>query len=427
MQTFQRVRGTADRLAVSQQHYRWITDCAQRHMARYGFLEVATPILETRQLFERAVAMADIANKEMFCIQKRGQTDRASSKEDVVLRPEGTSSVVRAILNADGGGQGPYKFFYQGPMFRYDRPQKGRAREFHQVGLEHIGDNTPWADVEAMACAWDFLKDLGLEKRVTLELNTIGTKAARATYCEILQTFLEKRVTQLSPESQARLEKNPLRILDSKDPKDHILLQEAPRLSEALSPEDHQFFQEVCAGLDALNIPYRLNPFLVRGLDYYDHTTFEWTTTELGAQATVLAGGRYNGLVSLLGGPTLTGVGWACGVERLMLMTVPPSPPQNAAPLFYLLPVQEHNVLPGLKLAHHLRQRGLNVTMMADGPLGKRLKKVHKRGGRFALILGDEEIASGHMIWKDLENGHAETVSQKDFLQHPFNMPSAPE
>src|SRR5256885_9513629 len=293
---------------------------------------MATPIFEFPEVFPRPIGEhPDIVAKEMYTFIDRGG-------EEVTLRPENTAGVVRAVISNGLGQSVPLKFFYSGPMFRYERPQKGRFRQFHQIGVELIGVAQPQADIEVIALGQRILRMLGIADRVVLELNTLGDPESRAAYRDALVGYFSARISELSEDSRRRLERNPLRILDSKDPGDQRLAAEAPDFAEYLNDTSREFSARVRDELDMLGIAYRLNPRLVRGLDYYTHTAFEFVTTDLGAQGTVIGGGRYDGLVELMGGPAMPGVGWAAGIERLaMLIAEPPPAPRPVA----LVPLAE--------------------------------------------------------------------------------------
>ena len=295
------------------QRWQAVEAVARDHFRRSGFGEIRTPLLESTDLFCRGIGEGtDVVGKEMYSFSDRG--DRACT-----LRPEGTASVVRAAVQHGLLSQGAQKLWYAGPMFRYERPQAGRQRQFHQIGVEWLGAQSARSDVEVIALAWDLLAGLGVGG-LELEINSLGTPEDRQAYRAALVGWLEQRQDQLDEDSRARLSTNPLRILDSKNKTTQALLEQAPTLADALSPESRQRFEAVQRGLTALAIPFRLNPRLVRGLDYYGHTAFEITSDQLGAQATVCGGGRYDGLIAQLGGPATPAVGWALGMERLMLV-----------------------------------------------------------------------------------------------------------
>src|SRR6267378_963162 len=325
MRALQSVRGTQDLLPAQMRRHRAVSETARRVAERYGFEEMATPIFEFTEVFERPIGeTTDIVSKEMYSFTDRGG-------ENITLRPENTAGVVRAVLSNALTQSTPLKFFYSGPMFRYERPQKGRFRQFHQIGVELLGVPQSQADIEVIALGQRILGALGIADKVVLELNTLGDPESRAAYRDALVAYFSARFSELSEDSRRRLERNPLRILDSKDPGDQRLAAEAPDFAEYLNDASREFFARVRDGLDALGVVYRLNPRLVRGLDYYTHTAFEFVTTELGTQGTVIGGGRYDGLVELMGGPAMPGVGWAAGIERLAMLIG--DPPASSRPI----------------------------------------------------------------------------------------------
>jgi histidyl-tRNA synthetase len=401
MPALQPARGTQDLLPEIARRHRRVSEIARHAAALYGFAEIATPIFEFTEVFARPIGEhTDIVSKEMYTFTDRGG-------EEVTLRPENTAGVVRAVLSNGLTQSTPLKFFYSGPMFRYERPQKGRFRQFHQIGVELLGVATPQADIEVIALGQRILRALGIADRVMLELNTLGDPASRAAYRDALVRFFSGRVSELSEDSRRRLERNPLRILDSKDPGDQRLAAEAPDFSEYLNEASRDFFARVRDGLDRLGITHRLNPLLVRGLDYYTHTAFEFVTTDLGAQGTVIGGGRYDGLVELMGGPAMPGVGWAAGVERLtMLIDEPLAPPRPVA----LVPIGEIAETRMLVLAEQLRDAGVVVELGYSGNLQRRMRRADRIGARAAILLGDDELARGVATLRDLDSGEQSEV-----------------
>ena len=405
MAKLQPARGTHDLMPAEMRRHRAVGDAARRVASCYGFDEIATPIFEFADVFRRTLGdTTDIVTKEMYSFVDKGG-------EEITLRPENTAGVVRAVLSNGLLQQGPLKYFYFGPMFRYERPQKGRQRQFHQIGIELIAVPEPLGDVEVIACGWAILCALGFGDRIVLELNTLGDAESRATYREALVGYLRSHLDALSADSRARLERNPLRVLDSKDEGDRRIVAEAPRFDAYLTPAARDFFARVTGGLDALGVPYRLNPRLVRGLDYYCHTAFEFTTDALGAQGTVMAGGRYDGLIAEMGGPPSAGVGWAAGVERLaMLLAQEPAAPRPIA----VVPMGDAAEQAALALADRLRRAGLRVEMGYRGNLKRRMEQANKRSARAAIILGEDEIARGAVALKDLDTGVQSEVSLAD-------------
>src|SRR5579871_3970950 len=372
MISLQPVRGTQDLLPETMRRHRHITETARRLAALYGFCEIATPVFEFTEVFARPIGEhTDIVSKEMYTFLDRGG-------EEITLRPEATAGIVRAVLSNGLTQSAPLKFFYTGPMFRYERPQKGRFRQFHQIDVEILGVPQPQADIELIALGWRVLNRLGIGQQVVVELNTLGDRESRSAY------------------------RDPLRILDSKDEGDRRIVAEAPEFSAFLNPASSAFFARVQAGLDQLGIAYRLNPRLVRGLDYYSHTVFEFVTTALGAQGTVLAGGRYDGLVELMGGPRMAGVGWAAGVERLaMLSGDPPTEPRP----FVVIPIGEEAEAMALTIAETLRSDDYRVELSYSGNLSRRLRYANRIAARGALLIGEDERARNVVKVRDLDSG----------------------
>ncbi len=361
----------------------------------YGYSEIRLPILEFTELFARGIGEGtDVVDKEMYTFLDRNE-------ESLTLRPEGTAGCVRAVLEhgLSGGGQ-VQKLWYTGPMFRYEKPQKGRYRQFHQIGVEAFNLAGPDVDAELIVLTWRLWQKLGLADSVTLQLNSLGSSEARAAYRDALVAYLQERFAQLDEDSQRRLTTNPLRILDSKNAQTQALLVGAPTLADYLDEESRLHFEGVKARLDAVGIRYEINHKLVRGLDYYNRSVFEWVTDKLGAQGTVCAGGRYDGLVTQLGGKPTPGVGFAMGVERLILLleTLQLLPEELNAPAdLYLCAFGEAAELAGLALAERLRDAipGLRLLVNSGGGSFKsQFKKADKSGARFALILGEDELAA---------------------------------
>jgi len=401
MPALQPVRGTQDLLPEAQRRHRAVIETARQIAERYGYHEIATPIFEFTEVFARPIGeTSDIVSKEMYSFADRGG-------EEITLRPEYTAGIVRAILSNGLTQSLPQKLFASGPMFRYERPQKGRFRQFHQIDVELIGAAQPAGDVEIIALAADILDALGVLKRTALELNTLGDLASRLAYREALIAYYTSRSDGLSEDSLKRLERNPLRILDSKDEGDKRINAEAPAFEAYLTLESRDFFAAVRSGLETLGISFRLNPRLVRGLDYYCHTAFEFVTTDLGAQGTVLGGGRYDGLMGVMGGPETPGVGWAAGIERLALLIDEPAPPPRP---IVLVPLGEAGEALTLTLAHSLRRSGFTIDLGYSGNLRRRLQRADKVKARVAVILGDNEIARNVAALRDLDTGEQSEV-----------------
>ena len=410
---------------LPEQTRRWqaVESVAREHFRCAGLDEIRTPLLEFTDLFARGIGEGtDVVGKEMYTFMDRG--DRSCT-----LRPEGTASVVRAALQHGLLSQGPQRLWYGGPMFRYERPQAGRQRQFHQIGVEFLGASSPRSDAEVIALAWDLLSDLGIQG-LRLEINSLGTPEDRLRFRAELVGWLEQRVEQLDAESQARLSTNPLRILDSKDKGTQLLLNDAPTLLNALCKESVDRFEQVCSLLTALQIPYQLNPRLVRGLDYYGHTAFEITSDQLGAQATVCGGGRYDGLIQQLGGPATPAIGWALGMERLLLVIAAAAQvdPDGAAarltatpsPLVYVVNRGDQAEPQALILARQWRGAGLAVELDgSSASFGKQFKRADRSGAPWAVVLGDEEASAGQLLLKPLRGeGEEQQLSWEDALSY---------
>lgn len=399
MSSLQPVRGTHDLLPDDSRRHRHVEQTAFEVVKRYGYGEIVTPIFEFTEVFSRTLGeTSDVVTKEMYTFTMGDET--------LTLRPEGTAGVARAFISGGLSQNLPLKLFYRGPMFRHERPQKGRQRQFHQVGVEFLGVESPLADVEVVSMGWRMLAALGLGDKVQLELNTLGDGESRMAYRDALIAYLSPFKDKLSEDSRNRLERNPLRVLDSKDEGDKVIVANAPLIHDSLTPAARDFFEQVKAGLDALGIPYTVNPKLVRGLDYYCHTAFEFTTTALGSQGTVLAGGRYDGLIGQMGGPATPGIGWAAGVERLSML-VGDAAPAAGRPVA-LIPMGD--AVAALALADRLRAAGIAVEMGFSGNMKKRMARANKANARFAVILGEDEAARGAATLRDLDSGAQEEV-----------------
>jgi len=394
-------RGTHDLHGQDLRRHLRVAGTGRELARRYGYGEIVTPIFEHLEVFARTLGdTSDVVTKEMYVFEDRGG-------DKMCLRPENTAAVARAVITGGMAQDLPLKFFYYGPMFRYERPQKGRLRQFNQIGVELMGASEPMADVEVMALGQHILDELGVAGSVTLQINSLGDPASRQAYREALVAYLEGHKDQLSNDSQARLERNPLRILDSKDEGDRAVLAEAPPLEESLNEPSRSFFSRVREGLERLGVNYETNPRLVRGLDYYTHTAFEFVTTALGAQGAVIAGGRYDGLVRAMGGPDVPGVGWAAGVERLaMLLPESPAAERSVA----VVPIGDAAEVPAWELAQRLRREGVVVEIAYKGKPGQRMKRASKVGARYALSLGDQELARGVVKLRDMDGGAEEEV-----------------
>lgn len=395
MSKLQPVRGTKDFLAEECRLHRHVVETARNVAGHYGFKDIATPIFEFTEVFKRTLGdTSDIVTKEMYTFESKGG-------DMLTLRPEFTAGIARAVISNGLTQSLPLKLFCSGPVFRYERPEKGRFRQFHQVNFELLGIAEPLADVEMLALADHLLKALGA-KGAKLELNSLGDKESRERYRAALVAYLQDYKTQLSEDSQLRLERNPLRILDSKDETDKKIVASAPLLKDYYTSQASDFFIEVLEGLKALDIAYTVNPRLVRGLDYYCHTAFEFTSDAFGGSKAVLAGGRYDGLMEIMGGPSMPAIGFAGGIERLAaLVDVTLEEPRPVA----IIPIGKEAEKQALLLAMQLRREGVYVELSYGGNIGKRLKKAAKDKAFLAVIFGDDEMQRSVVKLRDLDKG----------------------
>jgi len=393
------VRGTHDILPEAMRRHRHVVETAREIAGRYGYDEMSTPVFEATEVFRRSLGdTSDVVTKEMYTFETKGG-------EQITLRPEATAGIARAFISEGMANRLPVKVFYTGPMFRYERPQKGRQRQFHQIDVELLGVAEPLGDVEIIAVGAHILDELGILDRTELELNTLGDPESRRAYRAVLVEYFSAHKDRLSRDSLDRLDRNPLRILDSKDEGDRALVAEAPLFGDYLNAFSQDYFAEVMAGLDALQIAYRVNPRLVRGLDYYTHTAFEFTTTELGAQGAVLAGGRYDGLIETLGGRSTPGTGWAAGVERLALMLE--NLPASGQPIA-VVPADAGAELDALKLTQALRGAGFKIDLGYGGKYSKRMKRASRIAAAAIVILNEEGLARDVAVVRDFETGEDE-------------------
>jgi histidyl-tRNA synthetase len=399
----QPVRGTHDYLPDDSRAHRAVEDTARAVAERFGFGEIITPIFEFTDVFARTLGdTSDIVTKEMYTFEDR-------SGDRLTLRPENTAGVARAFISGGLAQSIPVKLFYRGPMFRHERPQKGRLRQFHQVGVELLGVDGPLGDVDVISLGYQLLDALGLGGRSILHLNSLGDPESRQVYREALVAYLSGHKDKLSEDSLNRMERNPLRILDSKDQGDREVVAGAPLLSDHLNGTSRDFMERVTGGLTDLGIAFEYDPKLVRGLDYYCHTAFEFVTTDLGSQGTILAGGRYDGLVKQMGGPPTPGIGWAAGVERLAMLRGEDA--VTAPRAIAMIPTGADVESESIKLADRLRRAGFTVDLGYSGNMGKRMKRANKINARAALIVGSDELAQGTIAVRDLDSGDQETVA----------------
>jgi histidyl-tRNA synthetase len=414
MKKIQSIRGMNDLLPEDSPRWQYLEETVSKLLSGYGYREIRFPILEPTELFKRSIGeVTDIVEKEMYTFDDR-------NGDSMALRPEGTAGCVRACEQNGLTHHQIQRLWYQGPMFRYERPQKGRLRQFHQIGVEVFGLEGPDIDAELITMTWRIWQQLGVANVVTLQLNSLGTAESRGRYRDALVEYLQQRKEQLDEDSQRRLLTNPMRILDSKNQETQLLLNDAPVLHDFLDEESQQHFEKLCELLDAVGVPYQINPRLVRGLDYYGKTVFEWVTDSLGAQGTVCAGGRYNGLVEQLGGKSTPAVGFAMGIERLVLLLDAAGvvPDSIARQLDVYLVVAGDVQAQALQLGEALRTKcpGLRLqNHCGGGSFKSQMKKADKSGAVLALILGEDEVARGDVSIKFLrEDKPQQTLSTAD-------------
>ncbi len=409
MSSLQPVRGTHDMLPEENLRQRKVIDTVRAVSGLYGFSEIATPIFEKTEVFARTLGdTSDIVTKEMYTFTDKGG-------DSLTLRPENTAGVARAFISGGLARSLPLKFTYQGPMFRYERPQKGRLRQFHQVGAEILGVEGPLADVEIIALGAHFLDALGVRGSTTLELNSLGDSESRGAYRDLLVNYFNGHLDKLSEDSRDRLDRNPLRILDSKDEGDREIIKNAPEIAASFNAISKSHFAAVTTGLDDLGVAYTVNPRLVRGLDYYCHTAFEFTTTELGSQGALVAGGRYDGLIKQMGGPQTPGTGWAAGIDRLAMMIAEPE--KSRGPIA-MVPIGEAAAARILTLTQQLRHAGFAVDLGYSGNMKKRMKRADTVGAVATVILGEDELAQGAATVRNMETGDQERVPLASLGDH---------
>ncbi|MFC4595387.1 histidine--tRNA ligase [Sphingobium tyrosinilyticum] len=399
------VRGTQDMLGgmseAFQERFAHVVATFDRVRRLYGFQRVEVPVFEATAVFARSLGEStDVVSKEMYTFEDRGG-------DSITLRPEFTAGIARAYVTEGWQQYAPLKVATHGPLFRYERPQKGRFRQFHQLDAEIIGAGEPGADVELLVFADQLLRELGVSEGVTLNLNTLGDAQSREAWRAALVAHFEAHRDQLSEESRDRLHRNPLRILDSKDPRDRPVADSAPDIDLFLTDEARSFFDKVTAGLDAAGVAWERNARLVRGLDYYRHTAFEFITDRLGAQGTVLGGGRYDGLIENLGGPSTAAVGWAAGIERLAMLI---EAPELDKPSVAVIPMGEAAETKATGIIADLRRAGLACDMGYRGNMKKRMQRANASGAVWAIILGDDELARGEAALRDLRSGEQQAV-----------------
>ncbi|WP_222547195.1 histidine--tRNA ligase [Asaia lannensis] len=409
MSQLQPVRGTHDLIGDTARRHAHVVDTAREVTRRYGYEEWSTPIFEDTRVFSRTLGdTSDVVTKEMYTFEDRGG-------DSLTLRPEGTAAICRAFVTNGLTQTLPQRVFYNGPMFRYERPQKGRFRQFHQIGAELLGATDPLMDAETIAMAHAILKALGLGDAVTLEINTLGDPDSRQAWRDALVAYFKAHESSLSDESRARLEANPLRILDSKSPQDRALLDEAPKFAAYLNEASRIFWDDLRRKLDLFGVGFVENPHIVRGLDYYSHTAFEFVTDRLGAQGTVLAGGRYEGLVAQMGGPATPAIGWAGGIERLALLI--DSAPMQPRPVA-VLPTGETTLAAAIEAAQTLRGAGFAAEIETRSSLKKRMERVVKSGAAHMVLVGEDELARGAVTVRDLTKREQVEVAIGSLAEH---------
>ena len=408
MSSLQPVRGTTDHLPEQRAAHNHVVDTAHKIAKLYGYAEMATPIFEFSEVFSRPLGTSsDVVTKETYSFEDRGGAA-------LTLRPEGTAAAMRAVISNGLTQSLPHRWFYQGPMFRYERPQKGRMRQFHQIGAELIGIASAHADAEIIGLGAQILDALGIADKTVLHLNTLGDTESRAAYRTALVAYLKPYQDALSEDSQRRLETNPLRILDTKNETDRALLADAPTLADYLNDSSKAHFEQLTQLLDKASIAWKYDPLLVRGLDYYAHSAFEFITEHLGAQGTVLGGGRYDGLSQMLGGPALPAVGFAAGIERLALLA---APPETAFLAVGLCAADGDAQSDAFALAQHLRAADIQTITFHNRNLRKNLKNADQSGCSYCVIVGSDELADNTVIVRDMETGEQQIVVTENLTQ----------
>jgi histidyl-tRNA synthetase len=408
-QKLQPVRGMKDWLPNDYAVADYITNAARVVATCHGFQQMSIPILEHSGIFSRSLGeSSDVVSKEMYSFLDK-------SDDSVTMRPEFTAGVMRAFISGGLHHQLPLRFFSVGPCFRYDRPQAGRLRQFHHINCEFLGLDSPYADAEMLGMARDFCDAWGILQDVTLELNSLGCAESRKSYQKALLDYLHDHTNNLSEDSQKRLLKNPMRILDSKDEGDKKIVADAPLMTNYYTDESRKYFDEVLHLLEVMKIKYTLSPRLVRGLDYYCHTAFEFTTTKLGAQSSIMGGGRYDGLAKLMGGPDIPACGFAAGIERVMLMREfnisIPRP-------YVVVSIGDENLYHAIGVVQKLRSKGIQVLLEHKGKIGKRMQNADRAKAKYVIFIGSDEVASEIYKVKDMDSGAEETKT----LQELFTM-----
>ena len=419
MKNFRSIKGTHDILPEDSYKWRHLESIVHQVCAQFGYQEIRTPIFEQNKLFSRSVGEeSDIVTKEMYSWE-----DKENSF--LTLRPELTAPVARAYNQHNLGNLSPiHRFYYIGPLFRRERPQKGRQRQFHQFGIEAFGSNFAEQDAEIIALAWHLLAHFRLINKIDLQVNSIGTSECRAGYRDALKQFLKPHFDELSEISKRRFNANPLRILDSKNKKEQTILKNGPKISDYYTKDDKEHFNEVKTYLKAMNIPFTINSGLVRGLDYYTKTVFEITSNELGSQDALLGGGRYDSLVETLGGKPTPGIGFAAGIERILLLINEENFKEHKpVPDIYLICLEKKGIPVSLNIGKKLRLKGFNIV---SDPIRRSMKAqmrdANKLRARYVLILGESELKDNTIIFKNLESGKQESIKQEKIVKYFDNL-----
>ncbi len=404
----QPVRGTKDLYGSDYEKFEAIISIAKKIASNYAYQGISLPIFEFSNVFKRSLGdSSDVVSKEMYSFLDRGG-------EEITLRPEFTAGICRAFISNGLQQFLPLKLFACGPLFRYERPQKGRQRQFHQLNYEYLGPASAEIDAEVISMAANLLSELGVLDNTILELNSLGCSDSRKAYHAALVEYLNKFSSSLSEDSKIRLEKNPLRVLDSKDEGDRKIVENAPKINQYYTKESQEFFNKLQSFLSDLGIAYKVNPTLVRGLDYYNHTAFEFITNDLGAQGTVLGGGRYNGLIKLMGGDDVAGVGFAAGMERLSLLTN--ANLKRTRPIA-VINMEAKNIIYAMKIAQAIRKNNISVLLDYNIKFEKALKNALKDNASHAIFIGDEEVSSETVKLKNLDTRFEEIIKINDLLE----------
>jgi histidyl-tRNA synthetase len=409
MNKLQPLRGTKDLLGHEYKVHEYIINQAKNLAELYGYEGLSTPIIEYTNIFDRSLGeTSDVVSKEIYSFLDK-------SENSIALRPEFTASVTRAVISNNLNNSLPLRFFSFGPLFRYDRPQSGRQRQFHQLNFEYIGVDGPHHDAEIINLAQDLLKNLDIAQHAVLEINSLGCSESKELYSNKLFGYFESYKDDLSEESLRRLTKNPLRILDSKDEGDQKIVQNAPIISENYTSDAKRYFEELLEYLEILRIKYQINPRLVRGLDYYCHTSFEYTTDKLGAQSSIIGGGRYDGLIKLMGGPQTPAIGFAAGIERLALMKEFKIAQKSPV---VIMPLSQDDVTESMKLAQVLRGSLIATIIMDKGKIDKRLVKALDKGTSYVIFIGETERAQNKYKLKNLKDRTEEMLAIDEIVKY---------